>query len=74
MPADIVAPPAAAAPEAAGAAAAERERAFEWKERAKALEAELRALRMHAGLPWWRRLLTTTAAPADAIAIPVGAK
>ena len=38
------------------------------------LEAELRALRMHAGLPWWRRLLTTTAPPADAVAIPVGAK
>jgi len=52
----------------------ERERACEWKDRAKALEAELRALRMHAGLPWWRRLLTTTAAPAEAIAIPVGAK
>ena len=52
----------------------ERERACEWKDRAKALEAELRALRMHSGLPWWRRLLTTSAAPADAIAIPVGAK
>jgi hypothetical protein len=51
----------------------ERERADEWKDRAKALEAELRALRMHAGLPWWRRLLTTTAPPADAVAIPVGA-
>jgi len=53
----------------------ERERADEWKDRAKALEAELRALRMHAGLPWWRRLLTTTAPPAsEPIAIPVGAK
>ena len=53
----------------------ERERADEWKDRAKALEAELRALRMHAGLPWWRRLLTTSAAPATGpVAIPVGAK
>jgi hypothetical protein len=52
----------------------QRERADEWKDRAKALEAELHALRMHAGLPWWRRLLTTTAPPADAVAIPVGAK
>ena len=53
----------------------ERERADEWKDRAKALEAELRALRMHAGLPWWRRLLTTSAAPAvETVAIPVGAK
>jgi hypothetical protein len=52
----------------------ERERAFEWKDRAKALEAELRALRLHSGLPWWRRLLTTSAPNIDSIAIPVGAK
>jgi len=53
----------------------ERERADEWKDRAKALEAEVRALRMHRGLPWWRRLLTTTMPPADApIAIPVSGK
>jgi hypothetical protein len=42
----------------------ERERASEWKDRATVLDAELRALRMHSGLPWWRRLLTTTAEPA----------
>ena len=42
----------------------ERERANEWKDRATVLDAELRALRMHSGLPWWRRLLTTTAEPA----------
>ncbi len=53
----------------------ERERADEWKDRAKAMEAEVRALRMHAGLPWWRRLLTTSL-PADdmPIGIPVSAK
>jgi len=53
----------------------ERERADEWKDRAKALEAELRALRMHSGLPWWRRLLTTSQPPSTGpVAIPVGAK
>ena len=39
----------------------ERERANEWKDRAEALDAENRALRVQAGLPWWRRLLTTGA-------------
>jgi len=35
----------------------ERLRAGEWKDRAVALEAELQALRVVAGSPWWRRLL-----------------
>lgn len=41
----------------------ERERANEWKDRATVLDAEMRVLRVHTGLPWWKRLLTTTATP-----------
>ena len=47
----------------------ERERADEWKDRAMRLEAELQTMRTHQGLPWWRKMLTTTAPPA-----PVPAK
>lgn len=35
----------------------ERLRAAEWKDRADGLSAELQALRMMSGLPWWRKLL-----------------
>ena len=49
----------------------ERERADEWRDRATVLDAELRALRMQTGLPWWRRLLTTTAPPATPEPIPM---
>jgi hypothetical protein len=35
----------------------ERLRASEWKDRSTALEAELQALRIASGAPWWRRLL-----------------
>ena len=41
----------------------EQRRADDWKERAEGLAAELKASRMHAGLPWWRKLLTTGAPP-----------
>ncbi len=40
----------------------EQRRADDWKERAEGLQAELKATRMQAGLPWWRKLLTTSAA------------
>jgi len=38
----------------------EQRRADDWKDRAGGLEAELKAARMQAGLPWWRKLLTTS--------------
>ncbi len=41
----------------------EQRRADDWKERAEGLQAELKAARMQAGLPWWRKLLTTSAPP-----------
>ena len=44
----------------------EQRRADDWKERAEGLQAELKASRMQAGLPWWRKLLTTTAPPEQA--------
>jgi len=40
----------------------EQRRADDWKDRAAGLEGELKAARMQAGLPWWRKLLTTNAA------------
>ena len=40
----------------------EQRRADDWKERAEGLQAELKATRMQAGLPWWRKLLTTSTA------------
>jgi hypothetical protein len=42
----------------------ERERAEDWKDRCQVLQAELHNLRTHTGLPWWRKMLTTTAPPA----------
>ena len=41
----------------------EQRRADDWKERAEGLQAELKAARMQAGLPWWRKLLTTSVPP-----------
>ena len=41
----------------------EQRRADDWKERAEGLTAELKASRMQAGLPWWRKLLTTSVPP-----------
>jgi hypothetical protein len=41
----------------------EQRRADDWKDRAEGLQAELKASRMLAGLPWWKKLLTTTAPP-----------
>lgn len=38
----------------------ERLRVAEWKDRADALSAELTAVRALQGLPWWKRLLSTT--------------
>ena len=40
----------------------EQRRADDWKDRAVGLEAELKAARMQAGLPWWKKLLTTNKA------------
>ena len=40
-----------------------KRRADDWKERAEGLTAELKASRMQAGLPWWRKLLTTSVPP-----------
>ena len=40
----------------------EQRRADDWKDRAAGLDAELKAARMQAGLPWWRKLLTTNKA------------
>jgi hypothetical protein len=42
----------------------EQRRADDWKDRATGLEAELRAMKMSAGTPWWKKLLTTSL-PAD---------
>ena len=41
----------------------EQRRADDWKDRAEGLQAELKATRMQAGLPWWRKLLTTSVPP-----------
>lgn len=38
----------------------EQRRADDWKDRATGLEAELKALKMAAGAPWWKKLLTTS--------------
>ena len=48
----------------------ERERAQEWKDRSTVLDAELRALRGEMRLPWWKRLLTVSPAPAIEAASP----
>jgi len=42
----------------------EQRRADDWKDRATGLEAELKAMKMSAGTPWWKKLLTTSL-PAD---------
>ena len=38
----------------------EQRRADDWKDRAVSLEAELKAIKLSAGTPWWKKLLTTT--------------
>ena len=38
----------------------EQRRADDWKDRAMGLEAELKAMKMSAGTPWWKKLLTTS--------------
>ncbi len=38
----------------------EQRRADDWKDRAAGLEAELKAVRLSAGTPWWKKLLTTS--------------
>jgi hypothetical protein len=38
----------------------EQRRADDWKDRATGLEAELKAMKMSAGTPWWKKLLTTS--------------
>ncbi len=38
----------------------EQRRADDWKDRAVSLEAELKAMKLSAGTPWWKKLLTTT--------------
>ncbi len=43
----------------------EQRRADDWKDRAEGLNAELKAARLQAGLPWWRKLLTTSAPTTD---------
>ena len=38
----------------------EQRRADDWKDRATGLEAELKAIKLSAGTPWWKKLLTTS--------------
>ena len=38
----------------------EQRRADDWKDRAIGLDAELKAMKMSAGTPWWKKLLTTS--------------